>query len=609
MSIALRVALASTLLAGCASINSDDPPPPGPDPSFRPGFDVPFNGTTWRADEAPPPVTGGHLAVLPSGDIAAADPSTRRLFIVSSGTHSLVETHALGGEPGRVVADGDGGVHVVLRDAAAIASVHPITRGLTTRAVCASPRGLGWSAAHDALFVACFDGRVQRLAREGGAVETIATLAAGDLRDVVPQPEGLWVTHFRAARAVLLSYEGEVLREVGIPAISTPREDRIASIAWRAVPHPEGGILIAHQRHTNRTVSTVARPEDPFAQNGGAYGGFDPSTGQCHPPLVTSAVTHVGADGTIRAILDAMAPMPVDLAVDPYSSALYGAPQVMVASAALMADSLAIHGAFEGRAEDAVGFDVRCGAFFGPPSAGPEGQVISLAYAGETQIVQTQFPSRLRIGGHIVFLGPRSSVDGGDVGHALFHAGTSSGLACASCHPEGGEDGVRWSFFGVGSRRTQELRGGLLGTAPFHWSGDRPEMVDIMDDVFRARMGGGSPTEAQMEAVGLWLDRVPLPDLEPAGALAAEGLAVFSRAGCAECHSGAMGTNNDFADFGRGLFQVPPLAGVSFRGPWMHDGCARTLESTVLASCAGPEHSVELPASEVEALVAYLRTL
>ena len=33
-----------------------------------------------------------------------------------------------------------------------------------------------------------------------------------------------------------------------------------------------------------------------------------------------------------------------------------------------------------------------------------------------------------------------------DAGRAVFHTQTSIGLACASCHPEGREDGLVWDF-------------------------------------------------------------------------------------------------------------------------------------------------------------------
>jgi len=61
-----------------------------------------------------------------------------------------------------------------------------------------------------------------------------------------------------------------------------------------------------------------------------------------------------------------------------------------------------------------------------------------------------------------------------DTGHAVFHANAGAGIACASCHLEGGDDGRVWTFDSSGERRTQSLRGGILGTEPFHWDGTRP---------------------------------------------------------------------------------------------------------------------------------------
>ena len=40
-------------------------------------------------------------------------------------------------------------------------------------------------------------------------------------------------------------------------------------------------------------------------------------------------------------------------------------------------------------------------------------------------------------------------------------------LACASCHPEGHDDGQVWNFSALGPRRTQSLAGGIAGTEPF----------------------------------------------------------------------------------------------------------------------------------------------
>src|SRR5581483_1054009 len=98
---------------------------------------------------------------------------------------------------------------------------------------------------------------------------------------------------------------------------------------------------------------------------------------------------------------------------------------------------------------------------------------IAVAFDGRDRVVvQTREPARLEIvtnkGGTILL----SGVSRADTGHAIFHQATEFGLACASCHPEGGEDGRIWSFQTLGLRRTQSIRGGILSTAPFHWDGD-----------------------------------------------------------------------------------------------------------------------------------------
>lgn len=600
-------------ITGCANFNSDEPtevpnePPLFPEPA-------PFGGATWRSTEAPTPVTGGHLALLPDGQVAVADPDARELLIVGDIDANLDEyplgvraRHSLEGTPGRVTADAAGGVHVVLRDAAAIASFDLASGTHATRSVCAEPRGLGYDAATDALFVACLDGRLQRMPRLGGAVETLTELEGGDLRDVVPQPEGLWVTRLRTAGVSLLDRSGALVREVALPALERTEESLRASIAWRAVARPEGGIVISHQRHTNRAISIPAPDEGPTLGSSGGYGGgFDPNTGECLPPLILSAMTELDAAGEVVSSRLIPGSLPVDIALDT------DAP--LVAMAALEAD-------YSSRVTDVSELSVsdddvicRSGRFF---RQGIDGQAVSIAVLPSaytrpesTTIVQTRFPARLYVGDRSIALREDGGAEAGerDVGYAIFHGTTNSGLTCTSCHPEAAEDGLTWTFFGVGPRRTQELRGGFLATAPFHWDGDVPSVEHLMNDVFRSRMGGGVPTEAQMQLVASWIDALPLPTLE-ASEDADHGRAIFEREGCASCHDGAALTNNGFADFGRGMLQVPPLLGVSVRGPWMHDGCATSLEGTIAGSCAGPGHDVSLPEGELGALVGYLRTL
>jgi cytochrome c peroxidase len=200
----------------------------------------------------------------------------------------------------------------------------------------------------------------------------------------------------------------------------------------------------------------------------------------------------------------------------------------------------------------------------------------------------------------------------GQPGFALFHTATSGGIACMSCHPEAGDDGHTWGLF-EGSVRTQSLKGGLTPTAPFHWKGELKDMTALLGETFVHRMGGTMPSAAVTQDLGDWLDRVPAsrPSVTASADVVAKGQALFNSAGCTACHSGPAFTNNATVDVGTGgSFQVPSLRGVASRGPWLHDGCAKTLEDR-FGTCGGTNHgnTSNLGASDVSALVAYLRSL
>jgi hypothetical protein len=155
-----------------------------------------------------------------------------------------------------------------------------------------------------------------------------------------------------------------------------------------------------------------------------------------------------------------------------------------------------------------------------------------------------------------------------DSGHEMFHLRADAGIACASCHPEAGDDGHVWSFHGIGPRRTQQLRGGILGTEPFHWNGDMKDFPTLVAEVFVGRMGGFVPMPEQTDALSHWIDRQP--ELKAAASdtlAAARGQTLFESAavGCTGCHTGAEFTDNATADVGTGAaLQVPALRGVRF---------------------------------------------
>jgi cytochrome c peroxidase len=201
-----------------------------------------------------------------------------------------------------------------------------------------------------------------------------------------------------------------------------------------------------------------------------------------------------------------------------------------------------------------------------------------------------------------------------DTGRRLFHQATTVGLACASCHPEARDDGGVWTFDELGVRRTQNVSGGILARAPYHWGADMPTLHALVDNVFTQRMAGEPVNQDEEIALGKWLDRVPAPRGVVADAAAvARGQELFEapETGCRSCHTGALYTNNKTANVGLGLIKVPSLVGVGGRAPYMHDGCAATLRDR-FGACGGGDahgHTSQLSAAELDDLIAYLESL
>jgi hypothetical protein len=225
-------------------------------------------------------------------------------------------------------------------------------------------------------------------------------------------------------------------------------------------------------------------------------------------------------------------------------------------------------------------------------------------------ISQYQEPVAVQLGGDSV----------ADTGFDLFHRNAEAGLSCASCHPDGSDDGHVWTFEGQGPRRTQPLDVGLAGTAPFHWDGSLHEVGDLMGEVFVGRMGGVHQSPERLSALTDWLF-----DLEPPVAeVAADDSMVFRgrrlfesvAVGCGDCHRGATFTDNNSYDVGTGpsgeKFQVPSLRGIGTRSRLIHDGCARSLRERFGPDCGGGDRHgnvSQLGSADLDDLVAYLETL
>ncbi|WP_437623321.1 c-type cytochrome [Sorangium sp. So ce1151] len=560
----------------------------------------------------PPPISGGTLLVTADKQrVVAADPDRDSVSIINLDTLEVEATLALepGDEPGRVTEGAAGTAHVALRRGGAVVTIDLATKEAHRRPVCAAPRGVAYDAAAELLHVACAGGELVTLSSDLEAPPVRELRLDRDLRDVVVEGDSLLVSRFRSPELLVVSKDGTVAERLKPPMYVQPKLDRTfePAVAWRTVPLPAGGVAMVHQRGLVDPIDIGDSPQ-------GSYSGFDCSTVVLQTAVTIMRPLSGGASEPPAAGVGGLSfgLLPVDMAISPDG---FRAAVLMAGSREVVETPLDV-------IEQTDVLD-DCFATRDQRSIPVPGEPIAVGYdeAGNLLVQLREPPTVLRFGAvsgqHMAtFLLPGESRL--DSGHALFH-GNADGLmmiSCASCHPEGQDDGRTWAFKPIGSRRTQSLAGGVLDTAPLHWDGDMTDLDAIMSDVFEQRMGGPRQSAERVAAFASWLDTIrPVPVSEPADRGAVQrGEALFNDAtvACASCHSGETLTNHQTVDVGTGkAFQVPSLRGLAARAPYMHDGCASTLHERFGLCGGGDKHGVTstLTPAQIDDLVAYLETL
>jgi hypothetical protein len=582
---------------------------------------VDYTGPMEQAATPPPPISGGTLALIDDEQAAAvSDPEHDRVHFVRFDRDAVTAVALLspGDEPGRLLQDRSGFVHVALRRGGAVVAIDPSSGKIRERrAVCQYPRGIGYDSRTDVLYVACAGGELVTLPAAGGAATRVLHLD-DDLRDIVVEPDHLLVSRFRSAELLVIDDGGRIVERTTPPGTLFP-SPKSATVAWRMVAAPDGGVVMSHQL-AQRSDVAVPTPIPVFQSGYGAPGA---------PPcqrIVAVAVTRFDANGhVVWSRPNIPATLPVDVAVTTNDLVT-----IAPAGQESVPQTITIHGKLSvprgqgvGGSSGAGGGGSAAGAG-GVASAEPcpsefdaaysPGELVAAAYTAAGKLVtQTREPPQVVFDGRVISLGVASVVD---TGHILFHRAQRSGLACASCHPEGTEDGHVWQFEQFGKRRTQALGGRVSATAPFHWSGDMTDFARLVRQVMTVRMSGFRLDAAQVGLLADWIDSIPAwRGREMADASAVErGRTLFDSedVGCATCHAGSALTNNETVDVGTGsAFQVPSLRGVSRRAPFMHDGCAATLLDRFGACGGGDAHGFtsQLSADQLLDLTTYLETL
>lgn len=206
-------------------------------------------------------------------------------------------------------------------------------------------------------------------------------------------------------------------------------------------------------------------------------------------------------------------------------------------------------------------------------------------------------------------------------GRELFHSGevriSGDGRACASCHPDGRDDGLVWAT-PDGPRQTPSLAGRIDGTAPYGWTGAAKDVESHVPKTF-ARLGGSGLKGSDKAALLAYVRAMsPPPAIEAKeDARLARGKAIFhsEEAGCASCHGigGELpdGATHDVKSRALGdtkaAFDTPSLRFVGGTGPWFHDGRYKTLRDLLVKSDGKMGHTKHLSQEDLDALEAYLR--
>ncbi len=632
MKLVVRVAVLSLVGVGCSQQGADthDPGGPGVDMAAAMPFvgPQPQFGPTVSAATPPPALSGGTLLMLNGGTVAfAADPDRDQAYLVDTTAGTLTATIALtaGDEPGRAVEDAAGKVHLVLRRAGIVATIDVASATVTARdTVCPAPRGIAYDAANDRVHVACAGGELVSLPAAGGAAVRTLTFDR-DLRDVVVVGTQLWVSLFRTAQLLVIdNASGTMTTRVTMPDTFDVNGQFTPAVAWRMMSLPNGKVGVVHQAGVTGPVMTTP----------GGYGGSS-GPGSCGG-IVQSGITLVDGSSLAASTVSVdNVVLPVDFAFAPQSNvyAILSAgnahtPQLAQVSLFAGADIVIPGGSPDmGDGPDGGGPDgggPGGGCLQDPGLIQLTGEPIALAWdASETLWVQTREPATLQRVSTATDGADKTitlSTDSrADTAWAIFHSNSGASIACASCHPEGGEDGRVWQFDNIGPRRTQSLRGHVGGTEPFHWGGELPNFGALVGEVYLQRMAGPMLGDDQQSVLFNWINAIPLLPQSPApdAAAVARGQAIFedtSHAACSSCHSGPQLTNNNTVDVGTGgSFQVPRLLGVGWRTPFLHDDCAATLTDRFSATCGGTTDlhgaTSTLTAAQISDLVAYLQTL
>ncbi|MEO8552214.1 MAG: c-type cytochrome [Kofleriaceae bacterium] len=205
-------------------------------------------------------------------------------------------------------------------------------------------------------------------------------------------------------------------------------------------------------------------------------------------------------------------------------------------------------------------------------------------------------------------------------GMVLFHAAEPAisargSLACASCHPDGRDDGLSWKIES-NTLQTPLLAGRVAGTHPYKWDGGDKDLTVSLATTMK-RLGGFGLDKTQTTQLAAYLEKLPAPHAPTRNPeQVARGKKLFDSAdvGCRSCHDGATYSDSmthKFTGSTLALADTPSLIGLAASAPYFHDGSAATLEALLRDRGAvhGMAETAKLTEQQVTDLISFLETL
>ncbi len=199
--------------------------------------------------------------------------------------------------------------------------------------------------------------------------------------------------------------------------------------------------------------------------------------------------------------------------------------------------------------------------------------------------------------------------------------------SCASCHPDGRSDGLRWDLLNDGLGNPKNAKSLVLSwaTPPMMAGAARDDMTAAVEAGIK-HIQFRVPEEGEVEAISAYLENLkpePSPYLDGGGGLTAKarrGRKLFEspETGCAQCHPPPLYTDLKIYDVGtrseldrRDDFDTPTLVELYRTGPYLHDGSAVTMEEVLTARNPDDKHGKvsHLSQEQIDDLVAFLLSL